>query len=187
MNRWLGGILIVSGLVLGGCVTARPEIALLQGQLAGEVSTSSAILQSRMTARQVDEHGDVPGIPGVGRFIIATDPALSEDASSRTGWLEANQENDFIVKMCGKEYLGYVHVCESNRGIPGTGLVPWKEFFTSLEGIGYDGFITIESFDPGFEELSDKCAIWRKFAESGEQLAIEGLRNLKAIASSLSS
>ena len=32
------------------------------------------------------------------------------------------------VETCGKEYLGYVHVCESNRGIPGTGLVPWKEF-----------------------------------------------------------
>ena len=27
------------------------------------------------------------------------------------------------------------------------------------------------------------CAIWRKFAESGEALAIEGLRNLKVIAS----
>ena len=86
------------------------------------------------------------------------------------------------VETCGKEYLGYVHVCESNRGIPGTGLVPWKEFFTALKDIGYAGPLVIESFDPGFEELNSLCAIWRKLADSGEALAVEGLKNLKAIA-----
>ena len=86
------------------------------------------------------------------------------------------------VNTCGKEYLGYIHLCENNRGIPGTGLVPWKEFFTALKGVGYTGPMVIESFDPGFEELNRLCAIWRKFADSGEALAVEGLRNLKAIA-----
>ncbi len=89
------------------------------------------------------------------------------------------------VEVCGKEYLGYIHVCESNRGIPGTGLVPWKEFFTALKDIGYTGPLVIESFDPGFEELNSLCAIWRKFAESGEALAIEGLKNLKTIAAEI--
>jgi len=85
------------------------------------------------------------------------------------------------VKTCGKKYLGYVHVCENNRGIPGTGLVPWKEFFSALKSIGYDGPMVIESFDPSFEELNRLCAIWRKFAETGEALAVEGLKNLKNI------
>lgn len=86
------------------------------------------------------------------------------------------------VKTCGKEYLGYVHVCENNRGIPGTGLVPFKEFFIALKGIGYSGPCVIESFDPGFEELNGQCAIWRKFADTGEELAIKGLANLRKIA-----
>lgn len=86
------------------------------------------------------------------------------------------------VKTCGKEYLGYVHLCENNRGIPGTGLVPWREFFRALNGIGYEGPVVIESFDPGFEELNRMCAIWRKLAASGEELAVQGLRNLEAIA-----
>ncbi len=89
------------------------------------------------------------------------------------------------VETCGKEYLGYVHVCENNRGIPGTGLVPWKEFFTALRQIGYDGPLTIESFDPDFVELNRLCCIWRKLAETGEELAVEGLKNLKAIENSL--
>ncbi|MBN2073657.1 MAG: sugar phosphate isomerase/epimerase [Actinobacteria bacterium] len=89
------------------------------------------------------------------------------------------------VKVCGKDYLGYVHVCESNRGIPGTGLVPWKEFFTALKNINYTGPLVIESFDPGFEELNGMCAIWRKFAETGEELAVRGLKNLKEIEKNL--
>jgi len=89
------------------------------------------------------------------------------------------------VKTCGKEYLGYVHVCENNRGIPGTGQVPWEEFFTALKHVGYNGPLTIESFDPNFEELNRLCAIWRKFADSGEELAIKGLHNLKKIEASL--
>ena len=89
------------------------------------------------------------------------------------------------VKTCGKEYLGYVHVNENDRGIPGTGLVPFKEFFTALKEIGYDGPLVIESFDPVFEELSGNCAIWRKFADTGEELAVEGLKNLRAIAQTI--
>jgi D-psicose/D-tagatose/L-ribulose 3-epimerase len=95
-----------------------------------------------------------------------------------------HEESSFrgAVETCGIEYLGYVHVCESNRGIPGTGLVPWKELFRALKHVGYRGFLVIESFDPSFEELSRQCSIWRKLADSGEALAIAGLRNLTAIA-----
>ena len=89
------------------------------------------------------------------------------------------------VKACGKEYLGYVHVNENNRGIPGTGLVPFKELFQALIEVGYSGPLTIESFDPSFEELAGNCAIWRKLADSGEDLAIQGLANLKKIAATL--
>ena len=89
------------------------------------------------------------------------------------------------IETCGKEYLGYIHVCESNRGIPGTGLVPWKEFFTTTKKIGYDGPMVIESFDPSFEVLNSLCSIWRKFADSGEDLAVEGLKNLKKIAAGI--
>jgi D-psicose/D-tagatose/L-ribulose 3-epimerase len=43
----------------------------------------------------------------------------------------------------------------------------------------------IESFNPDFEELNKNCAIWRKFADTEEQLAAQGLKNLKAIESSM--
>jgi D-psicose/D-tagatose/L-ribulose 3-epimerase len=93
------------------------------------------------------------------------------------------EETDFTnaVETCGKDYLGYVHVCENNRGIPGAGLVPWKEFFTVLKKIGYKGLLTIEAFDPSFEAINRLTATWRYYADTGEDLAIQGLRNLKKI------
>ena len=89
------------------------------------------------------------------------------------------------VKTCGKEYLGYIHVNENDRGIPGTGLVPFKEFLQAVHDVGYVGPLVIESFDPSFEELAGNCAIWRSFAPTGEALATEGLANLKAVAALL--
>ena len=79
------------------------------------------------------------------------------------------------------KYVGYVHACENQRGIPGTGQVPWREFFQALKQIGYDGCITIESFDPNMERIAKLCCIWRKLADSPEQLAAEGLRFLKQV------
>jgi D-psicose/D-tagatose/L-ribulose 3-epimerase len=76
-------------------------------------------------------------------------------------------------------HIGYVHACENQRGIPGSGQIPWKEFFGALQKVGYDGCITIESFDPNMEKVAKLCCIWRELAESPEQLATEGLHFLQ--------
>jgi len=89
------------------------------------------------------------------------------------------------VEECGNKYLGYIHVCENNRGIPGTGLVPWKEFFTAIKKVNYKGPIVIEAFDPSFKDLNRLTATWRTFASTGEELAVKGLKNLKEIEQNL--
>lgn len=101
----------------------------------------------------------------------------------------SHEENNFVdpVKLCGKKYLGYVHVNENQRGIPGTGMVDFHAFFNALEDIDYDGYCVIESFDPNFEELAGSCAIWRRFCETGEELAVRGLENLARIADEVDS
>jgi D-psicose/D-tagatose/L-ribulose 3-epimerase len=98
-----------------------------------------------------------------------------------------HEETSFTqpVELCGKEYLGFIHVSENHRGIPGTGLVQWREFFQALKKISYTGPLVIESFAPDFEDFNKTVAIWRKFADSGEELAIQGLKNLKEIEKSL--
>lgn len=79
------------------------------------------------------------------------------------------------------DYIGYVHACENQRGIPGSGLIPWKDFFAALRQVEYDGCVTIESFDPDMEKIAKLTCIWRKLADSPEELATEGLKFLKRI------
>ncbi len=94
------------------------------------------------------------------------------------------EEDNFCgaVHTVGKD-LGYIHACENQRGIPGRGQVPWRDFFLSLRKVGYSGCVTIESFDPNMEAIARLCCIWRKLADSPEQLATEGLAFLKKISS----
>jgi len=84
------------------------------------------------------------------------------------------------IRDTGK-YVGYFHACENQRGIPGTGLIPWTDVFRTLKEIGYDGCMTIESFDPNMERVAKLCCIWRKLADTPEQLATEGLKFLKSV------
>ncbi len=72
--------------------------ALLQGAMVGEVTATTAILQTRLTAASVDDNGDVPGVAGIARFEIGEVELLLADGSP-TEWRTAEAAGDFIVKV----------------------------------------------------------------------------------------
>lgn len=76
-------------------------------------------------------------------------------------------------------YLKHVHACENDRGIPGTGHVGWPGVFGALREIGYNGWITIESFGFTLGDLSAAASIWRDLAPSAEDIAFEGVKFLR--------
>ncbi len=84
------------------------------------------------------------------------------------------------LRKVGSKQLVHVHACENDRGIPGTGHVPWKEFFSTLKQLKYDRWMTIESFVPAIKELAAAAAIWRPLAKDGDDLAKRGLKFLRA-------
>ncbi len=88
------------------------------------------------------------------------------------------------IKTAGK-YLYHFHVCENNRGIPGTGHVQWQEIYKALKEINYNRWAVIESFVPAIEEIARMTAIWRKVAPSADAIAREGLKFLKQIEASV--
>ena len=72
------------------------EVFHAQGEMAGEVATTSAVLQSRLTASPGLQEGDVPGASGWGKFRYSENADLS--SARETDWLQAVSENDFILK-----------------------------------------------------------------------------------------
>ena len=84
------------------------------------------------------------------------------------------------LRKVGSKHLFHVHACENDRGIPGTGHVPWSDFFKTLKQLKYDRWMTIESFVPAIKELAAAAAIWRPLAKDGDDLARQGLKFLRA-------
>jgi len=110
---------------------------------------------------------------------------VKEVASSHVGILydtfHANvEEKDPVaaLRKCGK-HLFHVHTCENDRGIPGSGHVPWDATMATLKTMKYKGYCTIESFVPAIKELAAAAAIWRPLAKDGDDLARNGLKFLK--------
>jgi len=81
--------------------------------------------------------------------------------------------------------LGHVHISENDRGIPGTGHNDWNGILKALGEMGYDGWLTIESFAQPEPELAAAAAIWRDLAPSGDELARRGLEFIKGLSHGL--
>lgn len=79
-------------------------------------------------------------------------------------------------------HLGYVHLSESNRGVPGLGTVQWADTFTGLKDVGYDGVMTFESFVHVAPELAGGLAVWRPVAKNPDDVIDKGLPFLVAAA-----
>ena len=73
------------------------------------------------------------------------------------------------------KHLGYVHLSESNRGIPGRGSIDWAAVFRGLKAVGYDGDLVLESFLMMHPDIARALAVWRPVAESPEAVVDEGL------------
>jgi alkaline phosphatase D len=76
---------------------AAAEVHHAQGEMAGEVTAHSVLLQSRLTAvSELDSAGDLPGAKGVARFEFGLNLELT-DAKS-TEWMVAEDGHDHIVR-----------------------------------------------------------------------------------------
>jgi len=77
-------------------VEVPPPTAHWQGEMAGEVTQHSVILQARLTVDGKVRRTDVAGRAGVASFALSTQQGF-EDAF-RTPWMAAHAEGDYVVK-----------------------------------------------------------------------------------------
>lgn len=77
--------------------------------------------------------------------------------------------------------LAHFHAVENNRGIPGTGQVPWRGVFAALDEVGYDGLIVFEHFPIELHRMAVRTHTWRPIASSAE-VSVDGPRLLREFA-----
>jgi len=85
--------------------------------------------------------------------------------------IEEKSYYDATIKA-GQDLIHY-HLCENDRGIPGTGLVGWDEIFKALAEINYQGNAALESFVDATDNMN--TWVWRQLAPDGDTLLKEGV------------
>lgn len=80
------------------------------------------------------------------------------------------------VKTAGDQLIHF-HLCENDRGIPGTGLVNWDELFRALGEMNYQGYAALESFVDVTDNMN--TWVWRQLAPDGNTLVKEGVRFIR--------
>jgi len=118
------------------------------------------------TARQTAEIIERVGAPNV--FIhLDTYHMNIEEAGMAEGFADAG------------EHLGYVHLSESNRGVPGKGTMDWAATFKGLADVDFEGTMTLESFVYLAPEIASGLAVWRPVADRPEDVIEVGLPFLR--------
>jgi D-psicose/D-tagatose/L-ribulose 3-epimerase len=77
--------------------------------------------------------------------------------------------------------LHHLHMCENDRGAPGSGHIPWQDVADACRDIGFKGPFVIESFTSKVRSIARAAAIWRPLADSQDHLAETGLAFLRRL------
>lgn len=82
------------------------------------------------------------------------------------------------LKAAG-QLCGYIHMSESNRGLPGEGTVDWDDVFAGLKAINYAGPLVLEAFAAINPDLVGATCLWHPSKYEPKELATRGLEFLK--------
>ncbi|HEY3079613.1 MAG TPA: TIM barrel protein [Chloroflexota bacterium] len=77
--------------------------------------------------------------------------------------------------------LRHFHCSENDRGVVGTGQVPWPRVRAALQAAGYRGWLVNETFNGRLPELAAATAIWRPLVPDPLTYARESLRFVRGL------
>ncbi|MFN3227485.1 MAG: sugar phosphate isomerase/epimerase family protein [Hyphomicrobiales bacterium] len=81
--------------------------------------------------------------------------------------------------LAARDHLRYIHLSESDRGVPGKGTCDWDEIYATLAAIDFKGGLAMESFMNMPPEIAFGLSVWRPVADSTEEVIGEGLPFLR--------
>jgi D-psicose/D-tagatose/L-ribulose 3-epimerase len=138
------------------------------------------------------EHGVTLGIEAINRFetdlvnTAAQAVQMANDVNEKNiGVLLDTYHMNMEEKQIGgslqksKDKLVHLHCVENDRGVPGSGHIPWSEVFSSLKQMNYQGWLTLELFIQANKTVSPDLAIWRDIEADPTEAARQGLQFLR--------
>ncbi|AZL58166.1 sugar phosphate isomerase/epimerase [Tabrizicola piscis] len=165
------------------------------GQFSGQGPTEDELARAADSQQQIGAHaatlGVTVGLEALNRFECYLLNTMADLAAfirrvdhpnirAMYDTFHANiEETDPIAALTrNRAEVVHIHISENDRGVPGRGNIPWAETFAAIKGIGYDDWLTIESFGRGLPDLAAATKVWRDFAESPEAVYRDGFAHI---------
>ena len=138
------------------------------------------------------QHDVSLGIEAINRFetdlINTADEAISLAKSSKSknigvllDTFHLNIEEKNIKSAITKtgDYLKHFHVSENDRGVPGSGHIPWDDVRDGLKTINYNSWIVAEMFVISGNPASSDLNIWRNIEDDPNETAKQSLKFMR--------
>ena len=146
-------------------------------------SENSAKVLSRLD-NYLKSHDVNLGIEAINRFetdlVNTSNEAVSMAKASNssnigvlldTFHLNIEEKNIKSAIVNAGEHLKHFHVSDNDRGVPGSGHVPWSEVKSGLSDINYNGWVVAEMFVISGNPASSDLNIWRDIETDPTQAA----------------
>lgn len=85
------------------------------------------------------------------------------------------------IRVAGR-HSSYIHLSESDRGVPGQGTIDWNDVFRALAETGFSGDLVMESFVTLPPEIMAALSVWRPVAKDKDEVLAKGVPFLKSLA-----
>jgi len=195
-RRWIEAAVETTA-ALGSTILAGP-LYLPVGEISGSRRTAAqwkwAVDEFRKLGEAIRGSGARVAVEPLNRFetyflnIAADARRLCEEVSDPSigvlfDTFHANIEEDdplAALRSLGRHLL-HVHLSENQRGVPGSGHVPFAAAARVLNEMEYSGFAVVESFAASIPEIARATAMWRDFAASPDEFARQALQNLRPL------
>jgi D-psicose/D-tagatose/L-ribulose 3-epimerase len=181
--------------ILGGDVLAGPfhsPLAVFTGEPPTQDEKKRCVEVMQQSAEIAKQHKVTLCVEYLNRFecYFLTTAAQAKDlvqrvnhASFKTMYdtFHANIEEKNAAQAIKAlhPHFAHVHISESDRGVPGTGMVHWDQSFKALREVKYDGWLVIEAFGRALPALAAATKVWRDLFPSPEEVYTKGLAFMK--------
>ncbi|NLJ94586.1 MAG: sugar phosphate isomerase/epimerase [Clostridiaceae bacterium] len=87
--------------------------------------------------------------------------------------MNVEEKNFYDPIVLAGDKLACFHICENDRGIPGSGHIQWDDVFTAFKEIGFNGYLGFE----GFSDMTDNMStwVWRQLVPDRETFVNESV------------
>jgi D-psicose/D-tagatose/L-ribulose 3-epimerase len=177
------------------CGVTYSTLGYRSGSPPAEAEYDAIVRALKPVARRAADYGMALGLEPCNRYETHL---LNTAAQSRALLLRIDEPNVMIhldTYHCNIEeknfgaaladgggLVKYVHLSESDRGVPGSGNVHWKEVMTALKAANFSGDLVGESFVNMMPQLARALSVWRPVARDREEVLEVGVPFLKSLA-----